>query len=104
VPADPGNAAPKTQKTLRASHGNVTQWGKFIMAKSNVAQIHVMPERNGEKIDELTMLLKQLCAQLMVIHAGGLESFDECSGEIKEHYIWAMYCEAERAQELCKSL
>jgi hypothetical protein len=77
------------------------------MAKSNVAEIHATPRRDPktiDTIDELSMLLAHLSAQLAVIHAQGFESFNKYCDEIKDNYIWAMYCEAERAQELCKSL
>jgi hypothetical protein len=74
------------------------------MAKSNVAEIKVAPERDIDKIDELNMLLSQLCAQLAVIYGAGFESFEECREEIKDNYIWAMYCHANRAKNLCESL
>lgn len=77
------------------------------MAKSNVAETHATPRRDPktiDTIDELSMLLAHLSAQLAVIHGAGFESFEECREEIKDNYIWAMYCLANRAKNLCESL
>jgi hypothetical protein len=60
--------------------------------------------RNIEVIDQLHTKLDQLHAMTTMIYGGGFESFDECSNEIKDNYLWAVGDMAKEARDLSRKL